>query len=113
MSSGGYALPRAIVGERALSEVTQSRFRYIYLFIYMVRRTSFSALNVKCAELSVGHFLNSSHWKRTLKLIFKGSGCFQFPEAVVTSTKKAYALPNVLHYKLSLFYRSRNCRVQL
>ena len=28
------------------------------------------------------------HWKRALKMIFKGSGCFQFPEAVVTSTAK-------------------------
>ena len=31
---------------------------------------------------------HSNHWKRALKLIFKGSGCFQFPEAVVTSTAK-------------------------
>ena len=29
---------------------------------------------------------HSNHWKRALKMIFKGSGCFQFPEAVVTST---------------------------
>ena len=28
------------------------------------------------------------HWKRALKMIFKGSGCFQFPEVVVTSTAK-------------------------
>ena len=41
-------------------------------------------------------------------MIFKGSGCFQFPEAVFTSTaKKAYALQNGDHYKLYLFYRSR------
>ena len=33
-------------------------------------------------------FYNSNHWKRVLKMIFKGSGCFQFPEAVVTSTVK-------------------------
>ena len=32
--------------------------------------------------------MGSNHWKRTLKIIFKGSGCFQFPEAVVTSTVK-------------------------
>ena len=54
----------------------------------MVHRTSFSARAsnyVKRVELSVCHFLNSNHWKRTLKMIFKGSGCFQFPEAVVTS----------------------------
>ena len=29
---------------------------------------------------------SSNHWKRALKMIFKGTGCFQFPEAVVTST---------------------------
>ena len=29
---------------------------------------------------------HSNHWKRALKMIFKRSGCFQFPEAVVTST---------------------------
>ena len=31
---------------------------------------------------------HSNHWKRALKIILKGSGCFQFPEAVVTSTVK-------------------------
>ena len=31
---------------------------------------------------------HSNHWKRALKMIFKGSGCFQFPEVVVTSTAK-------------------------
>ena len=31
---------------------------------------------------------HSNHWKRALKMIFKGSGCFQFPEAVVSSTAK-------------------------
>ena len=30
----------------------------------------------------------SNHWKRALKMIFKGIGCFQFPEAVVTFTAK-------------------------
>ena len=30
---------------------------------------------------------NSNHWKQALK-IFKGRRCFQFPEAVVTSTAK-------------------------
>ena len=39
-------------------------------------------------NLSVSHFYNTNHWKRSLKMIFKGSGCFQFPEAVVTSTVK-------------------------
>ena len=40
------------------------------------------------AELSVSHFYNSNHWKWALKMIFKGSRYFQFPEAVVTSTVK-------------------------
>ena len=31
---------------------------------------------------------HSNHWKRPLKMIFKGSGCFQFPAVVVTSTTK-------------------------
>ena len=38
-------------------------------------------------ELSVKPY-SSNHWKQALKVIFKGSGCFQFPEAVVTSTVK-------------------------
>ena len=36
----------------------------------------------------------SNHWKRALKKIFKGSGCFQFPEAVVTFTPKESLRPN-------------------
>ena len=31
---------------------------------------------------------HSNHWKRAFKMIFKGSGCFLFPEVVVTSTAK-------------------------
>ena len=31
---------------------------------------------------------HSNHWKRALKMIIKGSRCFQFPEAVATSTAK-------------------------
>ena len=31
---------------------------------------------------------HSNHWKRALKMIFKGSGCFQFPAVVVISTAK-------------------------
>ena len=58
-------------------------------------------------------FKHSNHWKRALKMIFKGSGSSQFPEAVVTSTgKKAYALPNVVQYKFSLIHRSRKCQVE-
>ena len=48
-----------------------------------------SRVDVMWEELSVSHFLkHSNHWKRALKMIFKGSGCFQFPEVVVTSTAK-------------------------
>ena len=37
-------------------------------------------------------------------MIFKGSGCFQFPEAVFTSTaKKAYALMNGITTSSSCF----------
>ena len=51
---------------------------------------------------------HSNHWKRALKMIFKGSWCFQFPEAVVTSdAKKAYTLPNSVYYKLTAAY---NCK---
>ena len=58
-------------------------------------------------------FKNSNHWKQALKMIFKGSGCFQFPEVVITSSaKESLAVPNVVHYKFSLFYRSRKCRVE-
>ena len=62
-------------------------------------------------ELSVDHFQNTVTTGNGTK---NGSGCFQFPEAVVTSTakKKAYILPNVVQYKLWLFYRSRKCRVE-
>ena len=43
-------------------------------------------------------------------MIFQGSGCLQFPEAVVTSTAKN-ALPKVVHYKFSLVM-SRKYRVE-
>ena len=33
-------------------------------------------------------FKHSNHWKWALKMILKRSGCFKFPEAVVTSTAK-------------------------
>ena len=39
---------------------------------------------VKC-QLFLKH---GNHWKRALKMILKESGCFQFLEAVVTSTAK-------------------------
>ena len=40
-------------------------------------------------EVNYQPFLkHSNHWKRVLKMIFKESRCFQFPEAVVTSRAK-------------------------
>ena len=58
----------------------------------MVRETHFSSVvlglcnvgGVKCQPF----LKHRNHWKRALKMIFKGSGCFQIPEAVVTSTAK-------------------------
>ena len=59
------------------------------IYIYSTRDLTLVArAYVIWVELSVSHFYNSNHWKRALKMIFKGSGCFQFPEAVVTSTVK-------------------------
>ena len=39
---------------------------------------------VKCQPI----LKHSNHWILALKMIFTGSGCFQFLEAVVTSTEK-------------------------
>ena len=63
----------------------------IRIYIY-IRETHFNSAvlvlrnmgGVKCQPF----LKHSNHWKRELKMIFKGSGCFQFPEAVVTSTVK-------------------------
>ena len=44
--------------------------------------------DVMWEELSASHFKNIVTIGRALKMIFTGSGCFQFPEAVVTSTAK-------------------------
>ena len=63
----------------------------IYIYIY-IRETHFGSAvlglrnvgGVKC-QPSLKH---SNHWKWPLKMILKGSGCFHFPEAVVTSTAK-------------------------
>ena len=63
----------------------------VYIYIE-IRETYFSSMvqglrNV--GGVNVQPFLkHSNYWKRTLKMIFKGSGCFQFPKAVVTSTAK-------------------------
>ena len=78
-----------------LSGVTNENRRYIsiyiYIYIYMVRETHFSSGpglrnvgGIKCQPF----LKHCNHWKWTLKMIFKESGCFQFPEAVVTSTAK-------------------------
>ena len=63
----------------------------IYIYIYIRETHCSSAVpglrnvgGVKCQPF----LKHSNHWKRALKMIFKGSGCFQFPEAVVTSTAK-------------------------
>ena len=62
----------------------------IFIYIWYVR-PHFSAVPRLCnvGVVKCQPFLkHSNHWKRALKIIFKGSGCFQFPEAVVTSTAK-------------------------
>ena len=69
------------------------------------------------AELSVSHFYNRKHWKRALNMIFNGSGCFQFPEVIVTSTlKESLRSTDLLipvNYNFPLFYWSSNCGEQL
>ena len=82
---------RASEASETLLVVVQWKTRYVYIYIY-IRETHFSSAvlglhnvgGVKC-QLFLKH---SNHWKQALKMIFKGSGCFQFPEAVVTSTVK-------------------------
>ena len=69
---------------------------YIYIYI-LIRETHFSSAvlwlrnvgGVKCQPF----LKHSNHWKRALKMIFKESGYFQFPEAVVTSTVKESLRP--------------------
>ena len=78
-------------------------------------RPHFSGAGIRMwAELNVSHFYKGNHWKRVLKLIFKGSGCFQFPEAVVTSTAKG-SLRSTAHGSLQVLvvYRCSNCGKQL
>ena len=91
-------------------------FVYIYIYIWYVRPHFSSVVQWLCnvGGVKCQPFLKqSNHWKGALKMIFKGSGCFQFAEAVVTFTvKKAVPQPYILHYKFSLFYRNRKCRVE-
>ena len=69
----------------------------------MGRETHFSSAvlwlrnmgGVKCQQF-LKHSKHSNHWKWTLKMIFNGSRCFQFPEAVVTSTAKDSLCSTVL-----------------
>ena len=87
----------------------------IYRYIYIIRVRHFSSTGpvrnvggVKCQSF----LKHSNHWKRAIKMIFKASGCFQFPEALLLlRQKKAYTLLNAVHYKFLLFYR--NSHVQL
>ena len=64
---------------------------YIYMYIY-IRETHFSGVVLglrNVGGVKYQPFLkHSNHWKLALIIIFKGSGYFQFPEAVVTSTVK-------------------------
>ena len=64
----------------------------IYIYIYIYRETHFSSAVLELRNMGgvkYQPFLkHSNHWKRALKMIFKESGCFQFPEAVVTSRAK-------------------------
>ena len=61
----------------------------IHIHIYICETHFSSAVlglrivgGVKCKPFQK----HSIHWKWALKMIFKESGCFQYPEAVVTST---------------------------
>ena len=56
---------------------------------------------------------HGNHWKRALKMIFKESWCFQFPEAVVTSTAKKSLRSTERGSLLVLaVLRSSKCRVE-
>ena len=62
-------------------------YTYIYIFIYI--DTCSAVLGLRNVGGVNQPFLKHSNlWKWALKMIFKGSRCFQFPEAVVTSTAK-------------------------
>ena len=91
---------------------------YIYMYVYIyICETHFSSAVLGLRNVGGAKYQpflkHSNHWKRALKIIFKGSRCFQFPEAVVTSTvKNAYILPNMVQYKFLLINRGRKCRVE-
>ena len=91
LNSSCWASPLAICAYRAHfchSSIKNAIRIYIYRY---VRHTLVAAVlglrnvgGVKCQPF----LKNSNHWKRPLKMIFKGSGCFQFSEAVITSIAK-------------------------
>ena len=57
---------------------------FIYIYIWYVRPHFVRKVGgVKCQPF----LKRSNHWERALN-DFQESGCFQFPEAVVTSTAK-------------------------
>ena len=72
-----------------LSGVTNGNWRYIYIKYVRPHFSSavpglFNVGGVKCQT-----FLKyCNHWKRAQKFFFKVTWCFQFPEAVITSTAK-------------------------
>ena len=57
---------------------------YVHVRPHLVVQALHNIGGVKCQPF----LKHSNHWKQALKTIYKGSGCFQFPEAVVTSTAK-------------------------
>ena len=69
--------------------VVQWKTRYLHRCIYEIRDTHFSSAVLRLrivGEINCKPFLKD--WKRALKIIINGSECFQFPEAVITSTAK-------------------------
>ena len=56
---------------------------------------------------------HSNHWIRVIKLIFKKSGCFQFPEAVVTSIAIESLRSTESGLLQVLAVPSRKCHVRL
>ena len=83
----------------------------IYIYIWYVRPHFVRKVDgVKCQPF----LKHSNHWERALKMIFKEACASSFLKlSLLLQRKKAYTLPNVVHYKFSLFYRSRKGRVQL
>ena len=85
---------RASKASETLLVIVQWKTRYVYTYIYIyIRETHFSSAVLglrNVGGVKYKPFLkHSNHWKRALKINdFKESGCFQYPEAVVTSWAK-------------------------